>query len=104
MNSRDVILQRIRSGLSNAAAAGFSDLHEPPVPEVWPCTNPEPATLVPQFQAEMGLLKGEAIHSPTMVDARRQLAQLMEAAAWDRMGSLDRPLARELTGDLPADR
>src|SRR5271157_1170173 len=103
MSSRDIILQRIRSGLSNAAAAGFSDLGEPPVPKVWPYTNPEPATLVPQFQAEMESLKGEAIRCPTMADARRQLAQLMETAPWARTGSLDRPLTRDLTADLPAD-
>jgi L-lactate dehydrogenase complex protein LldG len=52
----------------------------------------------------MALLKGEAIHCPTMADARGQLAQLMETAPWARMGSLDRPLTRELAADLPADR
>ena len=40
MSSRDVILQRIRSGLTHAAAAGFGDLREPPVPEVWPAHQP----------------------------------------------------------------
>ena len=104
MSSRDVILQRIRSGLSNAVAAGFGDLHEPPVPEVWPRTNPQPSTLLPQFQAELEILKGEAIHCPTMAAARRQLAQLMESAPWARIGSLDRPLARELAAEIPADR
>jgi len=104
MTSRDAILQRIRSGLTNAVAAGFGDLHEPPAPEVWPRTNAEPSALVPQFQAELGLLKGEAIHCPTMADARRQLCQFMETAPWARLGSLDRPLTRELTVDLPVDR
>ena len=98
MSSRDVILQRIRSGLTNAVAAGFGDLRDqaalgaPPVPEVWPRTNSVPAALAPRFQAELKALNGEAIPCPTMADARRQLAQLMETAPWARMGSLDRPI------------
>jgi L-lactate dehydrogenase complex protein LldG len=104
MNSRDVILQRIRSGLAHAVAAGFGDLREPPTPEVWPRTSKEPSALAPQFQAELGLLHGEVIPCPTMADARQQLARLMETAPWARLGSLDRPLARELTADLPPDR
>ena len=104
MSSRDVILQRIRNGLANAAAAGFGDLREPPVPEVWPRTNPEPAALVSRFQSELETLKGQPIHCPTMADARRELAQLMETAPWARLGSLDRPLTRELTAGLPAER
>jgi L-lactate dehydrogenase complex protein LldG len=109
MSSRDVILQRIRSGLTNAVAAGFGDLRDqaalgaPPVPEVWPRTNSAPAALAPRFQAELKALNGEAIPCPTMADARRQLAQLMETAPWARMGSLDRPITRDLTADLPAD-
>ena len=104
MSSRDVILQRIRSGLGNAVAAGFGDLREPPVPEVWPRTNPDPAALVARFRTELEVLKGEAVHCPTMADARRQLGQLMETAPWPRIGSLDRPLTRELTAEIPADR
>ena len=104
MSSRDVILQRIRSGLTNAAAAGFADVREPPVPEVWPRTNPEPAALVAQFSAELEALKGETIPCPTMADARRQLAQLMETAPWPRLGSLDRPQTREVTAEMPAER
>jgi L-lactate dehydrogenase complex protein LldG len=104
MSSRDAILQRIRSGLGNAAAAGFGDVCEPPVPEVWPRTSAEPSALLPQFQAELKLLNGEAIHCPTMADARQQLAQLMKAAAWARLGSLDCPLTRELTADLQSSR
>ena len=86
MSSRDVILQRIRSGLTHAVAAGFGDLREPPVPEVWPHTNPEPKALLTQFQAELELLKGEAVRCPTMADARQQLARLMDAAPWARIG------------------
>jgi L-lactate dehydrogenase complex protein LldG len=104
MSSREVILQRIRSGLTNATAAGFGDLREPPVPEVWPRTDPQPAALVARFRSELEALKGESIHCPTMADARGQLLQLMDAAPWARIGSLDRGPVRELTADLPADR
>ena len=58
MSHREVILQRIRSGLANAAAAGFGDVREPRVHEVWPCTNPEPAALVSRFRTELESLKG----------------------------------------------
>ena len=104
MSSRDVILQRIRNGLTNAAAAGFGDLREPPAPDVWPRTNPEAATLVSRFSTELQALSGEVFRCKTMADARAQLASLMEAAAWASIGSLDRPLTRDLTADLPADR
>jgi L-lactate dehydrogenase complex protein LldG len=103
MNSRDAILQRIRSGLGNAAAAGFGNVTEPSAPAVWPCTNPEPARLLSQFQMEMESLKGEFIHCPTMADACRQLATLIETAPWAHVGCLDRPLARELTSGLPTE-
>ncbi|MGA2502156.1 MAG: lactate utilization protein, partial [Tepidisphaeraceae bacterium] len=98
------ILQSIRNGLRNAVAAGFGDLREPPVPEVWPRTSTQPAALMPQFRSELQALKGEPIHCPTMADARQQLAQLMSAAPWARLGSLDRPLTRELTAEIPTDR
>jgi L-lactate dehydrogenase complex protein LldG len=103
MSSRDVILQRIRSGLANAVAAGFGDLREPPTPEVWPRSGAEPSALLPHFQTELAALAGEAIHCPTMADARRQLAQLVKSASWARVGSLDRPLTREVAADLPPD-
>ncbi len=104
MNSRDIILQRIRSGLSNAAAAGFGDLREPPVPEVWPRNCPPIDTLVAQFSEELRLLNGEPIRCATIDDAQRQLAQLMETGGWPRLGCLDRPLTRELTGQIAAER
>ena len=104
MNSRDIILQRIRAGLTNAAAAGFTDLREPPVPEVWPRKCPPPAALVSQFSEELKLLSGEPVHCATIDDARRQLAQLMEGDACPRLGCLDRPLVRDLTAQIAADR
>jgi L-lactate dehydrogenase complex protein LldG len=104
MNSREIILQRIRSGLSNAAAAGFGDLREPPTPEVWPRKCPPPAALVAQFSDELNLLKGEPFHCETIEAARQQLAQLMKSDGWSRIGCLDRPLLRELTVQIPAEQ
>ena len=104
MTSREVILQRIRSGLTNAAAAGFGDVGEPPVPEVWPRTGRAPSELIVQFSEELNLLKGEPIQAPTIDTAQRQLAQLMDTSGWSRIGCLDRPLARELTQQIAAER
>ena len=103
-DSREVILQRIRSGLTNAVAAGFGDIRQPPVHEVWPRTTPAPLSMVEQFSDELKSLHGEPIHCPTMADARRTLAELMEAAPWANMGALDSPLTRELTAELPPER
>jgi L-lactate dehydrogenase complex protein LldG len=104
MNSREIILQRIRSGLTNAAAAGFGDAREQPTPEVWPRKYPPLAALVAQFSEELNLLKGEPLRCPTIGAARQQLADLVESGGWSRIGCLDRPLLRDLTGQIPAER
>jgi L-lactate dehydrogenase complex protein LldG len=103
-NSRDLILQRIRSGLTNAAAAGCADLREPPVPEVWPRTCTPPSELIARFCEELKLLHGEPIHCATMEDARRQIAKLMESDFCPRLGCLDRPLVRDLVAQVAAER
>ena len=108
MSSREIILQRIRSGLANAAAAGFADVREPPVPEVWPQSGTAPAALVARFREELQLLNGEPIHCGTLADA--QSATLQTHA--DRrtvpfghaLGCLDRPLVRDLTVSIAPDR
>jgi L-lactate dehydrogenase complex protein LldG len=102
MNSRDVILQRIRSGLANAAEAGFAGLEPPPVPEVWPRENPSPAALVERFAAELAAVHGETIRCPTVDEAARRLASLVEEGQWKMLAAVDRPLAREVTAALPA--
>ncbi len=104
MTSREVILQRIRSGLTNAAAAGFGDVSEPPVPEVWPRMGRPPSELISQFSDELNMLKGEPIQAPTIDAGRRQLAELIDTSGYSRLGCLDRPLLRDLTGQIPAER
>lgn len=104
MTSRDTILQRIRSGLSNTEAAGFAGLQLPPVPEVWPQTNPDKKVLAERFAAELKAIHGETIRSATMDEARKCLAALLDEAGWEKIALLDRPLAREATSALPTER
>jgi L-lactate dehydrogenase complex protein LldG len=104
VTSRDAILQRIRKGLSNAAAAGFAGLDLPPVPQVWPRETSDPNALAERFAKELTAVAGEVVRCATMAEARQQLAQLMQGANWTTLGAVDRPLARELTAELPADR
>ncbi len=104
MTSRDTILQRIRDGLSNAAAAGFAELPPPPVSEVWPHVTSDLNVMAGRFADELKLLQGETIRVPTIEEARRQLGQLIESAGWSRVGAADRPLIRELTARLPTER
>ncbi len=103
MTSRDAILQRIRSGLGNAAAAGFAGLAPPPVPEVWPRTNAAPAAMAQRFAEELAAVHGETIRVATMDEARQRLAELFRSEGWSPLGATDRPLAREVTAGLPAD-
>ena len=102
MTSRDVILQRIRNGLSQARAAGFADLSPPPVPEVWPHGTADAAVLAARFEEELRIVQGEPIRCASMEDARRELARLMETSGWTSVGAFDRPLAREAASALPA--
>jgi L-lactate dehydrogenase complex protein LldG len=97
MNSRDTILQRIRTELSKGPKAA-----RPPVPEVWPRENPTPASMADQFQKELTDVHGEVIRCATMPDARRQLAELAAQANWTSLGVMDRPTARDAVADLPA--
>jgi L-lactate dehydrogenase complex protein LldG len=104
MTSRDTILQRIRSGLSNTEAAGFAGLAAPPVPEVWPQTSPDNKVLAERFAAELKAIHGETIRCASMDEARQCLAALMNDAGWAKIAILDRPLAREATSAIPPER
>jgi L-lactate dehydrogenase complex protein LldG len=96
MTSRDTILQRIRSELSNGP-----QVPAPPVPEVLPRKNPTPAAMAEQFQNELTEVHGEVIRCATMQDAQRQLAELAAQAQWTSLGAMDRPLVREVIASLP---
>jgi L-lactate dehydrogenase complex protein LldG len=105
MASRETILQRIRSGLNESGrAAAFAPAAPPPVHSVWPRENPDPQTMAERFTAELREVHGEVIRCPSMEDACRQLAELMQQAAWAQLGAIDAPLCRELTTALPDNR
>lgn len=95
MSSRDAILSRIRTALS-----GDRDRPVPPVPEVWPRENPPVAAMAERFQRELEAVHGEVIRCADMQEARRALAALAAEESWEAIGSMDRPLCRELCGDL----
>lgn len=103
MNSRDAILQRIRSGLNFPRPAGNLLLERPAVPEVWPHTNPSLRSLAQRFQEELAAVHGQTICCPTPEAAASQLHQLVQSADWPTLGAIDTPLARQVTAALPAE-
>jgi L-lactate dehydrogenase complex protein LldG len=99
MNSRDAILGRIRKHLANEPA-----VEEPPVPEVWPRTNPSTDAMATRFAEELQAISGEVIRCASMEEARAKLAELMKEGGWETLGAVDRPLCRELAGGLAAEQ
>jgi L-lactate dehydrogenase complex protein LldG len=97
MNSRDTILQRIRTELTKGPQVA-----PPPVPEVWPHEFPATAAMADRFGKELVEVNGEVLHCPTIEDARRQLGELVRQAGWTSLGVMDRPLVRDAVADLPA--
>lgn len=95
MNSRDTILQRIRGELSGLAA-----VDPPPVPEVWPRTDPSTEQLVERFTSELEAVQGEIVRCGSMEEAGQKLAELIERSQWQVIGSSDRPICRELAAGL----
>jgi len=99
MNSRDVILSRIRSGLANDAPRT-----EPPIPEVWPRENPLPETMATRFALELEAVHGETIRAATMEEARQKLAELVAQQQWKTLGAVDRPACRDVVASMPAEQ
>jgi L-lactate dehydrogenase complex protein LldG len=99
MNSRDSILQRIREGI-----AKMPPVAPPPVPEVWPRLQPEAAGMFRRFAKELVSVQGEPFPCGSMAEARETLARLAEQAGWTAIGAMDRPVCREVVGDLPPER
>jgi len=99
MNSRDAILSRIRRQLANGPA-----VEAPPVPEVWPRENPSVDQMATRFAEELHAISGEVIRCGSMEEARRKLLELMEQGGWEKVGAMDRPLCRDLAGELAAEK
>ena len=96
MTARDNILQRIRTELADAAT-----VERPPVPQVWPATNPPREELTKRFADELLAVQGELIRCGSMEEARTKLAELIRRSQWNTIGAVDRPLCREIAADLP---
>jgi L-lactate dehydrogenase complex protein LldG len=99
MSSRDAILSRIRNALANDPERPL-----PPVPEVWPRENPAVDAMAARFQRELEDVHGEVIRCRTMEDARSKLAEMAVRESWEKIGVLDRPLCRDVSGALPPER
>ena len=99
MSSRDAILGRIRTAL-------LSDppLDRPPAPEVWPRENPNTEQMAERFVQEIEAVAGEVHRCGSMEEARKKLAEVLGEFDRTTIGGIDRPLCRELTSGLPADR
>ena len=99
MNSRDVILQRIRTETAKVAP-----VERPPVPEVWPDTNPSTEAMVERFTSELAAVQGEVIRCGTIDEARAKLAELLDDSQWESIGAADRPECRWLAADLSPEK
>jgi L-lactate dehydrogenase complex protein LldG len=97
MSSRENILSRIRAALNDDPP-----LERPPVPEVWPRTNPTTGKMVERFTRELEALAGEVYRCPSEKEARKKLAKLLGELDDGSIARMDRPLVGELTSQLPA--
>ena len=96
MNSRDAILHRIRTALASQPAP-----ERPPVPEVWPDTQPTVETMAERFTLELQAVGGQVVRCTGMDEARQRLGQLLDELQGTPVGILERPLCRELTSLCP---
>jgi L-lactate dehydrogenase complex protein LldG len=96
MTSRDEILQRIRSEVSKGPRVEL-----PPIPEVWPRTNPDVSTMTTRFETELKTVHGEVIRAASMAEAAAKLAELVKASGWTSVAPMDRPLCHEAVAALP---
>ncbi len=94
MNSRDTILHRIRTNVGADAP-----LQRPPVPEVWPSTNPTAAAMAERFTQEIEAVSGQVVRCATVEEAKQRLGQLLDELECTTVGAVDRPLCRELAGE-----
>ncbi|MCX7424907.1 MAG: lactate utilization protein [Planctomycetia bacterium] len=95
MNSRDTVLGRIRNALADRPVEEL-----PPVPEVWPETNPDAETMAARFAQELDAVQGELHRCRSMDDARAKLRGLMKEFGASAIGAIDGPVAREVTEGL----
>jgi L-lactate dehydrogenase complex protein LldG len=99
MNSRDVILGRIRTVLSQEPSPPL-----PPVAEVWPRLNPTADQTAQRFAEELAAVHGETIRCASLDEARQKLAALVGEGGWTQLAAVDRPICRELVAALDPSR
>lgn len=99
MTSREAILHRIRTAL-----AADPPRERPPVPEVWPRQHPTVEKMAEQFAAELQAVHGEVYRATSLDGARQKLIELLGQLGCTSLGSVDRPLCRELVAGLEPDR
>jgi L-lactate dehydrogenase complex protein LldG len=95
MNSRDTVLGRIRGALADRPVEPL-----PPVPEVWPATNPDAETMAARFAKELAAVDGEMHRCWSMDDARAKLRGLMAELGASQLGAIDGPVVREVAEGL----
>jgi len=95
MNSRDIILQRIRENLGPRTTEA-----RPPIPTVWPRTQVDRGTLARRFAEELQAVHGEAILCSSWDTARQDFQRLVREAGWKQAVVMDRPGAWRLVSDI----
>ena len=99
MNSREAILARIRSEVSRAP-----EVKRPPVPEVWPRTNPSREAMVERFLAELAAVTGEVVRCGSMEEVPDRLAELFRQSEWSCLGAVDNAVCRTAVAGLAEDQ
>lgn len=94
MNSREIILQRIRENLGLRTAEV-----PPPVPAVWPRTQLDRKALAQRFVEELQAVHGEAILCSSWDAARQDFQRLVHDAGWKQGVVMDQPEAWRLASD-----
>jgi L-lactate dehydrogenase complex protein LldG len=96
MSSRDAILSRIRTCLSNEP-----ERQMPPIPRVWPLENPSVDQMADRFVEEIEAVAGEVHRYATMEAAAEKLAEIVEGLDAEFIGRTDHALCDALVADLP---
>ena len=99
MSSRDAILSKIRTALADDPPR-----EAPPVPEIWPRTDPPVDAMIDRFAEELDAVTGELHRCDSIEAARKKLAELLDELEPGKLGVTDHPACGELTADLDSDR
>ncbi len=96
MNSRETILQSVRESLADLKPRP----EIPPEPEVWTIRNAPPEELAVTFKSSLESVLGEFVACSNLADAAQKISAHLGAVGAQRIGVLDRPLARQVAESL----